>query len=617
MSVTDSEPRPAPQPPVDVLRDRVLRIDTPERVSVEFPLAGLGSRFGALLLDGAIALALLLGAFVALVVLRQIVGDFVSDQLITAVIVAIGVAVLWGYFFVFEAFFDGQTPGKRAFGVRAVLDGGHPLTVQAAAVRNLIRLIDLQPGLLCLVGGFVMLLDSRGRRLGDLAGGSVVVRELPIRFPDAADVTVASGPPRLDDEGFAALEAFIDRKDGLTGKVLVKLANSLSTTLAAVDARREREGPLAHLVRFHAEERARRAHARLATEAGAPAAMSLLRAKKTRWEALRGRLRRLRRGGLRRIGEDDVADFAARYRELSADLARARTYGASARTVFALERLVGAGHNVFYRPEGQAHRRLLRFVGGGFPRLVRRLWAPILAGALLLLGPAALGYVLVRGDVEMERLLVDSSMIARAEKAVADPGADYRDTWEGVWMGSDALSVFLIANNVQVSFLCFAAGVLLGLGSAWLLAYNGLAFGTVLAAFANRGVLDNIGLFVLPHGVIELTAIVIAGAAGMWMGSGVWFPGRRTRRAATAERAREAVALMAGVIGLLVLAGLIEGFISPSRLPEPVKLLAAGGAAVWLFTYLGLTGRGKEPERGADGDDGADADAPVRASAAT
>ncbi|QDU68593.1 stage II sporulation protein M [Engelhardtia mirabilis] len=592
--MSDLENESEPAPPVDVLRDRVLRIDTPERVSVEFPLAGLGSRFGALLIDGTlILLAFIVVALVVVLVGQQYLG-VVSPELAIALVVAAIAFLIWGYFFFYEAFSDGQTPGKRLFGVRAVLAGGQPLTIQAAALRNLIRIIDLQPGTSCLVGGFVMLIDSRGRRLGDLVGGTVVVRELPIEFPDVTEVAASGGAPRLDDAGFEALESFVDRADELRPEVLLKLGRRLSNSVAKIDPPREGETPAEHLIRFHAEERVRRATARLSTEAGAPAAMALLRSKRSRWEELREGLPRFRRGGLRRVGEDEVAELAARYREVSADLARSRTYGASARTLFALERLVGAVHNVFYQPRSDAGRRLWAFMSRGFPALFRRLAWPIGISGLLLVGSAGLGYGLVRGDAKMERLLIDSSIIARADEARANPDADYRDTWEGAWMGSDALSVRLIANNVQVALVCFAAGLLFGLGSAASIAFNGLHLGTALAVFANRGVLHNIGLFVLPHGIIELTAIVIAGGAGMWMGSGIWFPGRRTRTAATATRAREAVSLIAGVAGLLVIAGLIEGFISPSRLPDVVKLLVAAGAATWLVFYLGLTGRGAE-----------------------
>jgi uncharacterized membrane protein SpoIIM required for sporulation/uncharacterized RDD family membrane protein YckC len=574
----------------DLARDRVLSIATPEHVRVEFSLAGPGSRFGALMIDLALALALILGGSVALYLSGE--QGLIGPQLALALAGFFATFVVWSYFFLLELLRDGQTVGKRLFGIRVVLDSGQPLTAQAAAVRNLLRLIDLQPLPSCIVGGLSMLLDPKGRRLGDLAAGTVVVRDVEVEFPEVPGVSVVSAPPRLSDEAFVALENFVERAPQLPEAARQRLVQRLTASLAPrapeLDWHRD---PGAAIQSLFVEERARRAAARLSTAAGSAAATGLLRVKRERWQALRESVSQLRRTRLRRLDEERVAEFAARYREVSADLARARTYGASGRTIFALEHLVATAHNLFYRPVGRGTSRLRAFLGGGFPKLVRELRSPIGVAALALTLPALVSFVLVSGDPDHERLLASAAMIERAETAAADPAADYRDTWEGVWMGHDALAAMLIANNVQVALLAFAGGLLGGLATLATLIMNGLHLGVALAVFANRGVLDNIAMFVLLHGPIELTAIVIAGGAGLWMGSAVWFPGRRTRRAALVERGRQAVALLAGVILLLVVAGLIEGFLSPSRLPTGVKLAVAGAAGAWLVTYLGLVGR--------------------------
>jgi len=313
------------------------------------------------------------------------------------------------------------------------------------------------------------------------------------------------------------------------------------------------------------------------------------------------------RTGLAALGEDRLAEFAAQYRDVSADLARARTYGASPATLFALERLVGAAHNLFYRPVRGSARSLDAFVRRGFPRLVRRLWLPITLAACLLYGPALVTYVVLRIHPQHERSLAGVEMIQRAERA-ASSGGEYIDTIDMPWIGSTAFSSFLIANNVQVSFLAFAGGVLLGLGTLGILIINGLSLGAALAVFANRDVLGTILLWVAPHGVVELTAIAIAGGAGLWMGSGLLLPGRRTRLACFATRARDAVALIAGVAMLLVVAGLIEAWISPSRLPAAVKLVLAALAALGLLHYLVFAGR-----RGTAADDAAPVPPPAGA----
>ena len=582
----------------DIVHDRILRIETPEHVQVSFPLAGPGSRFGALVFDATAIVAIFLFG----IYLLSLVSDvgLVSSSFGFALAGLLAVSLLWGYFFAFELWRGGQTPGKRFFGIRTVLDGGVPLNAQAAAVRNLLRFVDLQPLPSCLLGGVAMLLDPKGRRLGDLAAGTVVVRDVPVEFPEAPEAIVGSGDlesPRLEEVTWAAVENFVERAAALPEATRVQLANRLARTLEASAPLKEGDATtLEYVERVYAEELRRRTAARLSSVAGSAAATSLLRVKRDRWMDLRDSVRRLRRARLTKLDEDEVSEFAARYRALSADLARSRTYGASYRMVFALEHLVATAHNLFYRPSGNGLSRARSFLFGGFPALLRRLWRPFLLANLCFYLPGVIGFVLVSGDPDHERLLADATMIERAEIAASDPEADYRDTWESAFAGHDALAAQLIANNVQVSFLVFAGGLLAGLGSIFLLVFNGLHLGVALAVFANRGVLDNIVMFVIGHGAIELTAITIAGTAGLWMGSAVWFPGRESRVSALARRARESVGLMLGVVVLLVVAGLIEGFISPARLPAAAKLAAAAIALAWLVGYLALTGRGARAE---------------------
>jgi uncharacterized membrane protein SpoIIM required for sporulation len=163
-----------------------------------------------------------------------------------------------------------------------------------------------------------------------------------------------------------------------------------------------------------------------------------------------------------------------------------------------------------------------------------------------------------------------------------------------------AMATSLISNNVQVTFLAFAGGILAGLGTAWILVLNGVMLGSVAAAFANQGQSLHLWTFVLPHGVIELTAICIAGGAGLWLGSAMLLPGRRTRREVLVTRGREAVSLIGGTAIMLLIAGMIEGFISPSQLPREVKLTLAAIFALAMVAYFVVAGRGTEHVRAAE-----------------
>ena len=571
-------------------------------MAFELPLAGLGSRFGALVLDGLCVLAAGLAGSGVVLLVAQLPGVtlVVSPALFGSLLVLWFGLLLWGWFFFFEAFRDGRTPGKRAFGLRVVRSDGGPLGVREAAVRNLVRILDLQPGFACLVGGFTMLLDRHGRRLGDLAAGTVVVRLGAIDLPEVADTdaSTAHGPPRLGDEAFEALSGFVRRAPELDRRVAEKLAKRFAVPLAELDPGGARAARNARTFAesFHAAEVLRRAAARRGLDAGAPAAVRQLAEKRERWLELTAELERL---GTRRPAEDDVARAASHLRELSSDLARARTYGAAPATVMALERSVALAHARLYRARPSDPRRLAAFFARGFPERVAGARRSVLLSAVALFGPAIAAYLFLRANPQWELALAGEEMVRRAQAALDNPAYDYRDTWESAWMGSDALSAYLIANNVQVALLAFAGGMTLGITTMITLVFNGLHLGTAFAVFANRGVLENLVSFIAPHGGIELSAIVLAGGAAFHMASGFWRPGRRGRGVALRDRAREAVGIVGGVVAMLLLAGVIEGFVSPARISASLKWAAGGLALVALAVYFGGRPRSVTGHRGA------------------
>lgn len=576
------------------LAERQLEIETPEHVAIGYQLADLGSRFTALLLDGLILLGslLVLGIGIPLLVGRfGGVSEAVGAWGIAA-LTLLGFALVWGYFVVFEGLRDGQTPGKRRMRIRVVHDGGYPLTVRGAAIRNLLRLIDIQPFPSWLVGGVTMLLHPQTKRVGDIAAGTSVVRErvTPGLPEERADASKAAGPPRLTPEEWVTLSQYAARRAGLPPEVRQRIAGRLAERLGRHwegDPRRGRMTADAFLLLFHAEEAACRAGAE---GGGSRQVAALVRQHRGEWNEYRTLLERAQRRGLDRLPEREVSRFAELYREVSADLARARTYGASAELLYGLERWVGAGHNLLYRPAERSWARLREWLAGGFPALARLRWRPIALASAFFYLPALLSFAAVRLDPPRARELVPAEIIARAEEGPqrAAEGRGYVDVPE-VFM--PVMASGIIANNVQVTFVAFAGGVLAGMGTLLVLIFNGVHLGSVAGLFANHASSLHLWSFVLPHGVIELTAICIAGGAGLWLGSAILMPGRRTRREALVVRGREAVSLVAGTTLLLVIAGVIEGFISPAPIPRSLKLLAAAVFALLLFAYLGLAGR--------------------------
>jgi len=153
--------------------DDHLRIDTPEQVSLELPLAGVGSRFVAVAIDTLLQVLLFLGAAVAFVFVPSALG---LAQLGPAAAIIVAFCVYWGYFALFEIFWSGRTPGKRAADIRVIKESGRPINAYEAIARNVVRVIDLLPGTYG-VGVIVMLLNRQSRRLGDFVAGTVVVHE--------------------------------------------------------------------------------------------------------------------------------------------------------------------------------------------------------------------------------------------------------------------------------------------------------------------------------------------------------------------------------------------------------------------------------------------------------
>ncbi|HEX6037938.1 stage II sporulation protein M [Longimicrobium sp.] len=584
-----------------LLADRQVDVETPEHVAIGYELADLGSRFTAMLLDWLLIILAQLGIWLGLVALAALFG---MENPVTGLGLGITIfasfVLVWGYFVFFEGLRDGQTPGKKWMGIRVVHDGGFPVTVRGAAVRNLLRVfIDFQPIPSWAIGGLSMMLHPQTKRIGDLVAGTVVVRDRTGQpIPEEAARTQAAplGPPRMTDEEFAAVQMYAARRAALEGPVRAELSRKL---LARVerhfpeDARRWQVSPDTFLAAVHDEELARRQAAGAGGRSGTAQATVLVRRQRAQWDEYQKLLDEARSKGLDQLGEAKVSRFAALYREMAADLARARTYGGSPELLYTMERMVGLGHNLLYRPPTRSWRRLWAFVTGGFAALVRRRWKVVALSSALFYLPAILSFAALRTSPDMAREILPPVLLDRAEDAAEKEarGEGYVEMPE-VFM--PAMATSLVANNVQVTFLAFAGGILAGLGTVYTLVMNGLLLGSVAGAFANEGQSLHLWTFVLGHGVIEITAICIAGGAGLWMGSALVLPGRMRRRDALVTRGREAVSLIGGTAVMLLIAGLIEGFISPSQLPREIKLMLAAIFAMACVSYFAFAGRSRE-----------------------
>lgn len=640
------------KPAAGAIEARRLEVETPEQVVLRFELADLGSRFLAFLLDGLLLSVLLAGlaTLAAWAANRLGAYDLIRGWAL-AILVLLAFTVAWGYFVYFEVARDGQTPGKRGVGLRVVLDGAHPVSLQASAIRNLLRAVDMQPFPTSLLGGLVMMLHPQTKRLGDLAAGTLVVRERSAgRLPRPADAgapgaagaplgsgappaggapagagALRSGPPdgggaphgaRLTDAQFDVLDRYVARRDSLAAGARERIATELARALGAgaplrggrpadaggapADAGagaplrggRPPDGGGADewLVALHGAETSRRAGAPGRGESRLAAEM--IRRHGDAWAEYEKLLEQAQRRGLGSLGEEAVSRLAGLYRLVSADVARARTYGASDELAYGLERRATEGHNLFYRRRGPALRELGAWLTSGFPRLVRRRSALLTLAAGSLFGPAIVSYALVAQRPALARELLPAGMIARAELTQKEASSGRMPAYvriPDVFM--PVMATGIISNNVQVTFFAFAGGILAGVGTLLLLALNGISLGATAGLYHSLGIGRVLWMFVAPHGVLELTAVCISGTAGLLLGSALIVPGRLRRVDALKQRAREAVSLLAGTAALLVLAGLVEGFVSPAPLPAGLKMAIAGVIGAACVSYVAGAGR--------------------------
>ncbi|MBC7841285.1 MAG: stage II sporulation protein M [Gemmatimonadaceae bacterium] len=577
--------------------DATVDVETPEQVLVSYTLAGIGTRGAAALIDLLLMLVLTGTLWYGVSSIPRVIPAFKGvggRSWVTAVLVIGQFLILWGYFVAFEAIWDGQTPGKRLLGLRVVRNGGGGVDIGASAARNLVRFVDFLP-FGYFVGMISVIANQRNQRLGDLVAGTIVVRERLLRHarPRAEASTPADDGAvvlaTLDDERFALLDRFVSREATLDDASRARIAGTLVARLGAevhTDA-------VAALRILHQRELQARRNLRPSSSANGVRReeWAVVAEGRPRWDVFATELSATRRRGLDALGEDEVTAFVASYRDVATDLARLRTAdrGRGGDAVFTLSRLVSAGHNLLYRRPSQGIERIGRFIAYDVPREVRRSWRHVAVATALVFVPAfGTTYAIVREPALAARML-PPGMITRAEEGQRrrNTGADYLP--DGEDRKGSALSAFLMTNNIRVSIVAFAGGITAGLLTVYALVFNGIAaLGAGVGLYITKGIGGQILGFVAAHGVLELSAICISGGAGLLLATAMLVPGDRTRREALASNGVRSLHLVACVVMFLIMAGLIEGNISPSKLPDSAKYATALITAVFIVWYLSL-----------------------------
>lgn len=305
------------------------------------------------------------------------------------------------------------------------------------------------------------------------------------------------------------------------------------------------------------------------------------------WQALSELLER----DVNRLSPEDIQQLGRLYRAAASDLALAQRDFPRRRVTAYLNQLVGRAHARLYRGEPLALKRLVRFATADFPRLYRETMPFTLTAALLFILPALIAAFSAAWQPETAKWLLPVGAQGLIESI------ERQELWTDIPVEDRPYaSSFIMQNNIQVAFLAFGSGVLAGILTCWVMIYNGLLLGGITGLTAHHDIGFELWTFVIGHGVIELSVIFMAGGAGLMLGWAIIHPGLLRRRDALTVAARQAVRLTIGCVPLLVVAGMIEGFISPTEaIPWPLKWAIGLGSGLLLYGYLLLAGRGRSP----------------------
>jgi len=304
-----------------------------------------------------------------------------------------------------------------------------------------------------------------------------------------------------------------------------------------------------------------------------------LQKRRPHWDRLATLLAQSDQSGLRHLSRVELQELALLYRQVAADLSALRQDATARIHAEYVNHLLARAHHIIYSEQKARPAALLRFLRDEYPAIFQRQLPYVLASLLVSVAWGLLGAVLTRAKPEFMRHFIGPAMIATMER---------HEMWtRSVVSIAPMASSHIMTNNLTVSFVTFAGGIAFGLGTFFYLYVNGMMLGVIGAACHQYGMSLALWSFVAPHGSLELPSILIAGAAGFRLGHSMLFPGTLRWRESVARGGMEATRLVSGIIPLLVIAGVLEGFFSPSHAPVWLKFTVGGLLftllLVWLF----------------------------------
>ncbi|KYG34091.1 stage II sporulation protein M [Alkalihalobacillus trypoxylicola] len=279
-----------------------------------------------------------------------------------------------------------------------------------------------------------------------------------------------------------------------------------------------------------------------------------------------------------KITANEIDQFQRLYQKAAQNLSYSQTYFQDSELTFYLNGLVTKAHNTLYKDQVTSWKQIRDFFSTKFIQLLTEQWKMVLIAMILFIIGGIGGFVVVASDP----LLLYSILPADIANGVSP---EHLGSSDGE-VNASLMSTTIMINNIQVAFLAFAGGVTFGLLTVYLLIYNGIIIGALYAVFWQHSMSYEFWAYIMPHGVIELAAIFIAGGAGLLMGYKLFVPGTFSRVYQLKKYSKRSVQLLLGTLPLFVIAGFIEGFITPSTLSLEMKYSVAILTLFALIFYI-------------------------------
>jgi uncharacterized membrane protein SpoIIM required for sporulation len=302
--------------------------------------------------------------------------------------------------------------------------------------------------------------------------------------------------------------------------------------------------------------------------------------RESNWKRLEALLQQVEKKGIKSLKASEIKELAGLYRSTSGDLARAKTEQVGQLIVQNLQKLTSRGYSQIYQgSRSQEWSAILEFYRWGFPKVVRQTWIYTAIATAIFLLSALIAWWYAWQDPTFISLLAPPHLIAQV-----------RDRGE-LWMGSildyqPVASSGIMVNNMTVAFRVIAGGITAGIFTVFSLAFNGFFMGAIATLVGQHNLAYPFWAFVFPHGSLELPAIFFAGGAGFLIARGLLFPGNYRRADSLKIYGFQAAQLVFGIVPMLFVAGIIEGFFSPvTQIPEPIKYLTGTLLLTLLVVY--------------------------------